>query len=412
MPEKLHELTRFVLALALLAALSCSRPRPGPECSLEGENAVARLEMTAPSAMDVIPVESGFLAAWADGTKVSAVYLDNAGAAVSEPDVLFSLNPDHEKQADAGASMPDKVSVRSIRDLRLERNLKGGFQSAVLVAGTLLGGGSARVYQIGPDLSVKDPPVVLGPAGIYSSGIDSVTSRQGTHVIWHNGAPGRFRIMCSWLPSGSPHADPAVEIGSSDREALSPSFAKCGEDTCVSWATMHRKEAESSASTRIHIQKLKPGCRPAGPADHAAVSGLVDSRPVLAAYKRGVMLFFRDDADSDDRQEYYARPFSSALEPLGSEQRISRCDGPGGIHPAAYSDGFETAVIRTFRHTMLVGLNRITHSGEKKGTELQVYADGTDFVMVRTAQGSDRTLILYSEQGEGARIFSSSVVCR
>jgi len=412
MTEKLHEPACFVLLLILLPALSCSRPGPGPECSLEGENAVARVEMTAPSAMDVIPVESGFLAAWADGSDVRALYLDNAGAAKGAPAVLFSLKPHHENQADAGTGTREGESARSVKDLKLGRNLQDGFQAAVLVTGDLLGGGSARMYRIGSDLRVKDPPLVLGPAGIYSSGIDSVAVEHGTHVVWHNGAPGRFRIMCSWIPQGFLHADPSIEIGSADTEALSPSLAKCKKDTCVSWASMHRKEAESSASTRIHIQKLRPGCRPAGPALHAAGSSRVDSRPALAAYEKGLMLFYRDDADSDDRQEYYARPFSFSLEPLGPEQRISRCDGPGGIHPAAYSDGFETAVIRTFRHTMLVGLNRIMHSGEKKGAELQVYADGTDFVMVRTARGRDRTLILYSEQGEGARIFSSSVVCR
>jgi hypothetical protein len=139
----------------------------------------------------------------------------------------------------------------------------------------------------------------------------------------------------------------------------------------------------------------------------------LDPAPYLTALGDRFGLAFRDDADRDDKPEFYFAVLDATGRVLKKPARISRAgcfQGPSisGGDPLVFS-----AAIRSFQRNYLVGLNRFDLAGVKRGGEFQVYADKSDFVRVALVASGQEVMLVYGEdrRGEG-RVLASRVNCR
>ena len=399
-----HPFSRRVALLALFVALpGCGRPIGRQPCRLAGEVKVVRLDDRHATALGVVSTGNGFVTAWSDGRQVTARHFDKDIKMRSEIKEVFSLD-----QVWDGSS-EDRVSIR---DLKLVRGPKGKLLLAVLAAGAAGSRGGVWLVALDENLSASAGPLFLGMAGPYAERVDLVQAEAGVHVVWHNGAPGRYRVLCSWVPADKDAVTAeAVEIGDPDAEALAPSVVRVGGATLMSWAEIHVSAEPGKTGSRVLAQVLDPGCRLRSPYNEVAKSALIDVEPSLAAAGQGAVVFFKDDRDADDKAEYFACALSAGARPVGPGKRVDRADGPGFVSGSRLGNAVEAAMVLTYENTLCIGLNRVTFSGDRIGSMLEVYSDTSDFPMVRTAESEGRTVIVYSEEGTPSNILLSTVSC-
>jgi hypothetical protein len=178
----------------------------------------------------------------------------------------------------------------------------------------------------------------------------------------------------------------------------------------VAWTrTIHREGAPRS---EVRAARLGPELA-VGEATVVSSCRYLDPAPYLTALGDRFGLAYRDDADDDDKPEFYFAVLDRHGRVAKGPARISRADGFQGPRLSAGDPLVFSAAIRSFQRNFLVGLNRFDLAGVKRGGEFQIYADKSDFIRVAIEANGDELALVYGEDRRGAgRVLASRVVCR
>jgi hypothetical protein len=264
------------------------------------------------------------------------------------------------------------------------------------------------VTSVGRDLAPSGI-VRIGAAGPFANGISIARLGDGLLVAWHEGASESSRVAIAHL-STEPLALLKTAVIGSEGASASPSVAVHGDSGLVAWSqTVHGGHAAGSA---VKVAVLDGRLEPRDPIV-AATCRHLDPAPSLGASADGFALVYRDDDDRDGKTEYYFLPLGGRGAPALRAARISRADGSRGPAVAHGDPLYYGAVIRSFQHSLLVGLNRFDDRGVKQGGEFQIYADKSDFVRVALAAWGEQVLLAYAEdRRDHGRVLTGKVVCR
>lgn len=270
--------------------------------------------------------------------------------------------------------------------------------------------GGAYLIVIDNDKPTQHRVISLGPAGLYAGRISVSGFLGGALVVWHEGSlqSSNLRMVHVDIKNDTLIAEATLL---DDYPINGPSVAALpGGDALLVWSKIISESSvfETEIMAAAVLSDLKLGKR-----HRIAQLNYMDPDPFLVARENQFTVSYRDDADEDNKAEFYIAHLNKNGSSLGPGTRISRSDGFEGPSIASTKDGLVSSTIRSFERSLLVGVNRFSTKGVKKGGEYQVYADKSNFTRVDLAVDGNDILLVYAEERENfGRVLSSKVVCQ
>jgi hypothetical protein len=288
--------------------------------------------------------------------------------------------------------------------------LPGGRQAVAMLerpTGALPGG--AYLALIDPPPASRVEVVRVGPTWPFASRIDAAVSNEQIFVAWHEGQPDLSRVRLAVVDASTSQV---VRQGAipGDLALSGPALAAGPKGTAVAWT----RTSHQGGSPRSEVRAARlTGDLAVGKATVVASCRYLDPAPHLVALGDRFGLAYRDDADDDDKPEFYFAVLDGAGRVVEGPTRISRADGFQGPSLSGSERLVYSAAIRSFQRNYLVGLNRFDLAGVKRGGEFQVYADKSDFIRVAIeARGSDVVLVYGEDRRGRGRVLASRVICQ
>jgi len=400
-----------VLSLGMLAGCQARREQQG--CRMEREVVIGNAG-GVPKSVDVVRESTGgYLAAWSADGETFVAGLDPSSLRVTWVQRVerFALPTAGEVDGgtaktfwpDGSRSSPDSEELSAVA-------LEGGGAAVAMLerpAGALPGG--AFVALVGDGLAPDVTVLQVGPAWPFASRIDVAAHGGRLFVAWHEGQPDASRVRLAALDlAGAKVAKQGVIPG--DRALSGPVLAAGPNGLAVAWTRTDNRDG--TPRSEVRAASLSPDLT-LGRSGVVAVCRYLDPAPHLIALGERFGLAYRDDADDDDKPEFYFAVLDARGRVVEGPARISRADGFQGPSLAAGDRLVFSAAVRSFQRNYLVGLNRFDLAGVKRGGEFQIYADKSDFVRVALAAHGNEVLLVYGEDRRGrGRVLASRVICR
>jgi len=402
-----------VALIALGLASGCHSRREQQGCRMLREVVIGN-SSGVPKVVDVTRGEAGgYVAAWSADGETFVAGLNPASLRVDwvqrverfRLPVAADLDGGTPKTfwPEGGRSSPDAEDLALI-------SLPGGRLALVMLerpSGALSGG----VY-----VALVDPPPVsetavlrVGSTWPFASRIDAVSNGKTLTVAWHEGHPDSSRVRLAAVDLVEERVV-ARSVIPGDMALSGPAVAAGSDSIVLSWTrTAHR-----DGSPRSEVRAASLGADLAvGEATVVASCRYLDPAPRLIVLGKRFGLAYRDDADEDDKPEFYFAVLDTRGRVVEGPARISRADGFQGPRLSAGDPLVYSAAIRSFQRNYLVGLNRFDLAGVKRGGEFQIYADKSDFIRVAIEAKGEDVVLVYGEDRRGTgRVLASRVICR
>jgi hypothetical protein len=407
---------RAVLAVAIglaFALVGCHSRREQQGCRMETE-VVLFSSRASPAAVSVTRgPRGGYLAAWsADGETWIAGIEHKALRLAWTRRVDRYPTPVVDRAADEGPKTfwPEGgLASPNAEDLVAVATAGGGLALAMLErpSGPLTGG--AYVALLGPQSSSPVTVVRIGPAGPFASRIAAAVNGGELLVAWHEGHPDVSRVRLAVVDSARARLLGDGSVPGKLAQS-GPAIAAGPSGAVLAWTrTVHRDGVPLS---EVRAASLGDDLT-VGPATTVASGRYLDPAPHLVSIGDRFGIALRDDADDDDKPEFYFALLDNRGRVTKGPQRISRADGFQGPYLAVGEPLVFSAAIRSFQRNYLIGLNRFDLAGVKRGGEFQVYADKSDFIRVALLAHDRSVVLVYGEDRRGSgRVLASRVVCR
>ena len=401
-----------IILLSLLVSSSCGEHRAQQACRMEDEAVIVRTDGT-PGAVAVSRREAGgFVIAWSAGGETAFASANERGERVGSVTRIERLQVPRLGDGEVAAVgtktfwPPQEGASFDAEDLAIASLDGGATYLAILERPHDGRAGGAHVTVLSGGESQKVSRV--GSAGEYASRISLAADGDRIAVAWHEGDLGGSKIFVAALDPETLEVISTREVEDGAVAGVDIAFGE--EGGMIAWSRTAHDGVEPRSLVRAAV--LDGDLDRGRPRTIAACRHL-DPQPSLVAMAGGEFgLAYRDDDDEDMRPEYYFVRLDARGEPVGKSARISRADGFTGPELAAVDSLVYGAVIRSFQHNLLVGLNRFDEFGRKLGGEFQIYADKSDFVRVAMATNDDEILLVYGEDRRGSgRILSGHVAC-
>jgi len=367
-----------------------------------------------PKAVEVTRATTGgYLAAWSADGETFAAGLDPESLRVAWQKRIERFRSPAGAELDGGTpktfwpeggrSSPDAEDLALVP-------LSGGRAAVGMLerpAGALPGGAFVAIVDPLPAAGVA--VFRVGPTWPFASRIAAAELGGKLLVAWHEGQPDSSRVRLAAVDVAEQRVE-ARGVVPGDMALSGPAVAAGPESAVLAWTrTAHR-----DGSPRSEVRAAGLGVDlTVGEATVVASCRYLDPAPHMIPLGERFGLAYRDDADDDDKPEFYFAVLDGHGRVTKGPARISRADGFQGPSLSSGDPLVYSAAIRSFQRNYLVGLNRFDLAGIKRGGEFQVYADKSDFIRVAIdARGKD-VLLVYGEDRRGTgRVLASRVVCR